>query len=183
MCGTDARRPVSWVSALLADELANAPLDRRDHHRRTGLVMLPVSTRHADDLARAVQAPPGNPGPASDACWPCGGAAAGASVLASRRSGLGLAAVDGDGPGEGVEDHAEPEGCPTEVSPGAQSARRSTVRNGTARVRSDGAWSTLSGRDRIAPRLRVGGPRNAPSSAARWEPGPLAVTAAPAVIS
>src|SRR6266851_7052074 len=30
-------------------------------------------------------------------------------LLFSRRSGLGLAAVAGDGPGEGVEDHAEPD--------------------------------------------------------------------------
>jgi hypothetical protein len=48
---TDARYPVSLGPTLTVDELANALLDRGDRHRRTGSVMLAVSTRHTDDLA------------------------------------------------------------------------------------------------------------------------------------
>ena len=59
---TDARRPVSWVPALLTDELANALLHRGDCHRRTGGVMLRPGTQVI--LQYAVHAPPGNPGPA-----------------------------------------------------------------------------------------------------------------------
>jgi hypothetical protein len=61
---TDALRPV-WVPALLADESANALQDRGDCHRPTDSVMLPVGTRHADDLALCLHTPPGNLGPAA----------------------------------------------------------------------------------------------------------------------
>src|ERR1039458_4628603 len=43
--------PSVWVPTLPVDELAKALLDRGDRHRRTDSVMLPVSSRHADDLA------------------------------------------------------------------------------------------------------------------------------------
>jgi hypothetical protein len=50
---------------LLADELANALLDRRDRHRHTGSVLPPVSTHTQMILHCAVHTPPGNLGPAA----------------------------------------------------------------------------------------------------------------------